>query len=179
MPREGGLSEAECANFRKEARVMRSLPPHRHVLQLLGMCTKDPAHFHIITELCALGPLQNRLEQDAKEGKLERGQQLAWAISCAQGVLHLHQHNIVHRDLAARNLLLTADEVLKVSDFGLSRDTVEDGNTTKAGIIFLYVELFTSNVPRICSIFCLFASRLVVFSIFMLLCFLPVYFIAI
>jgi serine/threonine protein kinase len=57
--------------------------------------------------------------------------QLKWALECAEGVLHLHHSNIVHRDLAARNLLLHQG-ALKVADFGLSRNVVEDGNTTKS-----------------------------------------------
>ena len=36
------------------------------------------------------------------------------------GVAYLHEHHIVHRDLSPSNILLTADGVPKVTDFGLS-----------------------------------------------------------
>uniref|UniRef100_A0A452XI94 Protein kinase domain-containing protein n=6 Tax=Aegilops tauschii subsp. strangulata TaxID=200361 RepID=A0A452XI94_AEGTS len=38
-----------------------------------------------------------------------------------QGLHHLHQHNIVHLDLKPANILLDANLVPKIADFGLSR----------------------------------------------------------
>lgn len=131
MPHDDGLTESEFAAFRKEARVMASVPSHKHVVQLVGICTNDPEHFHIVTEFCDGGSLRERLEKDRKAKRLEVATQVKWALECAEGVLHLHHSSIVHRDLAARNLLLH-EGAIKVADFGLSRNVVEDGNTTKS-----------------------------------------------
>jgi serine/threonine protein kinase len=46
---------------------------------------------------------------------------LDFSVQIAQGMDHLARHNIVHRDLAARNVLITGDQRVKITDFGLSR----------------------------------------------------------
>ena len=39
----------------------------------------------------------------------------------AEGLKHMHDKRIMHRDLKPANIFLSADETIKIGDFGLGR----------------------------------------------------------
>ena len=45
----------------------------------------------------------------------------------------IHEFQLLHRDLAARNVLLTDDYVVKICDFGLSKDVYLSDMYVKRG----------------------------------------------
>ena len=48
---------------------------------------------------------------------------LGVAIQIASALEHAHKHNIIHRDIKPQNILVTANGVVKVTDFGIAKAT--------------------------------------------------------
>lgn len=71
---------------------------------------------------------------------------LVWALQISKGMEYLASRNILHGDLAARNVLLSENNVVKISDFGLARNMYKSGIYQKKEQVSLHVILILSNL---------------------------------
>ncbi|XP_018588442.1 tyrosine-protein kinase ABL1-like isoform X2 [Scleropages formosus] len=123
----------EVEEFLKEAAVMKEIK-HPNLVQLLGVCTREPP-FYIITEFMTHGNLLDYLREcDRQEVNAVVLLHMATQISSAME--YLEKKNFIHRDLAARNCLVGENHLVKVADFGLSRLMTGDTYTAHAGAKF-------------------------------------------
>jgi len=85
----------------------------------MGACT-SVGHLAIVSEFLPNGNLDTALRNDKLNLSLYR--RMVFARDAALGINWLHCSNpqIIHRDLKPSNLLLDANNVVKVCDFGLS-----------------------------------------------------------
>ena len=68
-------------------------------------------------------------------GRLGVSSTLAVATQLAQSLAVAHAHGVIHRDIKPQNLLLDAEGVLKVMDFGVARLAERSTSLTEAGLV--------------------------------------------
>ncbi|KAF5769142.1 putative protein kinase RLK-Pelle-DLSV family [Helianthus annuus] len=95
---------------------------HRHILRLVGYCSKGPYLF-LIHEYMDNGSLDQFLYGD-KSGNLSWRQRIEIIFGTAKGLAYLHEQyhvTIIHRDIKPSNILLDNELQPKIADFGLIR----------------------------------------------------------
>ncbi|XP_024588698.1 NT-3 growth factor receptor-like [Neophocaena asiaeorientalis asiaeorientalis] len=120
-------------DFQREAELLTNLQ-HEHIVKFYGVCGDgDPLimvfeymkHGDLNKFLRAHGPdamiLVDGQPRQAK-GELGLSQMLHIASQIASGMVYLASQHFVHRDLATRNCLVGANLLVKIGDFGMSRD---------------------------------------------------------
>lgn len=66
-----------------------------------------------------------------------------------EAMAYLEANNFVHRDLAARNVLVSEDNIAKVSDFGLTKEASSTQDTAKLPIKWTSPEALREKVVRV------------------------------
>ncbi|KAM9093905.1 tyrosine-protein kinase Fer isoform X2 [Sarcophilus harrisii] len=107
--------------FLQEAKILKQYD-HPNIVKLIGVCTQRQP-IYIIMELIPGGDFLSFLRKKKDDIKLKH--LVKFSLDAASGMAYLESKNCIHRDLAARNCLVGENHILKISDFGMSRQ--EDG----------------------------------------------------
>jgi serine/threonine protein kinase len=123
-----GASAKELARFHTEAEAAARLQ-HPNIVQIyeVGECHNRP---YLALEFVEGGNLAQRLAGVPQPARAAA--QLVLTLACAMSVAH--QRGIVHRDLKPANVLLTADSLPKITDFGLAKLLDSETGQTSTGV---------------------------------------------
>ena len=116
-------------DFRKEINIMREFDSP-YIVKLLGVCTAEEP-VYLIVEFMSCGNLKDFVigarpdQKTGQQAKLSVQQLVSICRQVAAGVSYMASLRFVHRDIAARNCLVDEDLVVKVADFGMSRDVYQ------------------------------------------------------
>uniref|UniRef100_A0A674BJ70 Tyrosine-protein kinase receptor n=1 Tax=Salmo trutta TaxID=8032 RepID=A0A674BJ70_SALTR len=125
-------SESGRADFHREAELLTNLQ-HEHIVTFYGVCV-DSDPLIMVFEYMKHGDLNKFLRshgpdmvlmadgQHSLMVELTQSQMLHIAQQIAAGMVYLASQHFVHRDLATRNCLVGENLLVKIGDFGMSRD---------------------------------------------------------
>jgi len=103
------------ARFQREAKVLASLN-HPNIASIYGL--EDSGSTHALVMELVEGPtLADRIRQ----GPIPVEEALRIAKQICEALEYAHERGIVHRDLKPANVKVTADDAVKILDFGLAK----------------------------------------------------------
>ncbi|MBL9028418.1 MAG: protein kinase [Myxococcales bacterium] len=121
------------ARFEQEARLLASLSSE-HVVRVIDVGTTDAGLPCLALELLE----GHDLGAEIARGRLEPARATALVRQACAALAEAHDRGIVHRDIKPANLFLASDErgrtILKVLDFGISKDEGHGEALTSAGV---------------------------------------------
>uniref|UniRef100_A0A3Q2Y709 Tyrosine-protein kinase receptor n=1 Tax=Hippocampus comes TaxID=109280 RepID=A0A3Q2Y709_HIPCM len=125
-------SENARKDFHREAELLTNLQ-HEHIVTFYGVCVESEPLI-MVFEYMKHGDLNKFLRahgpdavlmaegQTTRPVELTQSQMLHIAQQIASGMVYLASQHFVHRDLATRNCLVGENLLVKIGDFGMSRD---------------------------------------------------------
>ncbi|MGE5654013.1 MAG: Stk1 family PASTA domain-containing Ser/Thr kinase [Bacillota bacterium] len=128
--------------FRREAQAVASLS-HPNIVNIYDVGVEQAPYF-IVMEYIE-GKTLNWLIKN--EAPLAISRVVVIAKQIAEALRHAHTNQIIHRDIKPHNILLTEDERVKVTDFGIAR-AVTTSTLTHSGSIIGSVHYFSPEQAR-------------------------------
>ncbi|XP_078687793.1 uncharacterized protein LOC144919965 [Branchiostoma floridae x Branchiostoma belcheri] len=123
-------------SFERELKVLLDLTEdggHPNIIQLCGIILTKGL-IYILLEYVGKRDLQGLLRAVNMKATIPSSfgrECLSYARDVVSGLAYLDRSKVVHRDLAARNILISNDNVAKLSDFGLSCGIYRELSETK------------------------------------------------
>jgi hypothetical protein len=127
--------------FEREIAILKKLQ-HPHIVKYFGGGKVGTQRFYAM-ELVPGGSLEKYLK-DKKRLPWEAA--LDFAMQIAEALEHAHAAGVIHRDLKPANLLITPEGKLKLTDFGIARDTTATALTAAGKTVGTYAYMAPEQI---------------------------------
>lgn len=116
--------------FNIEAQSAASLT-HPNIVSIYDVGTEGELHY-IVMEYVEGTTLKEYIDKNVL---LNWHEAVGYAIQIASGLEQAHKNSIVHRDIKPHNIIMTNDGVLKITDFGIARASMQSTVTCEDNAI--------------------------------------------
>jgi len=116
--------------FRREAEILKQIQ-HPHCVQLFDDFPALNTVF-LVLEYCHGPSLSSVISNEAP---LQPEEIRRITSQLASALAHAHRLGIIHRDIKPANVLLSAEGMVKLTDFGLARDRISSSLTSVGQIV--------------------------------------------
>ncbi|MCX7805034.1 MAG: serine/threonine protein kinase [Planctomycetota bacterium] len=129
LPPDLARDEEFLERFRREARAVASLD-HPNIVRCFGVGVSGGLHY-IAMEFVEGKDVESIIEE---RGPMSEGETLAVARQMAAALSAACTRGVVHRDIKPANILVDADGMAKLTDFGLAWRGGSDAKVTQTGV---------------------------------------------
>ncbi len=107
----------DLLNFKKEISILKKVN-HPNIIKIYNLI-EDNYNYYIIMEYASKGDLFSYI---VNKKQLEEKEAAYFYCQLINGLEFLHNNKITHRDLKPENLLIIDNNILNITDFGLSNE---------------------------------------------------------
>ncbi|WP_353093933.1 Stk1 family PASTA domain-containing Ser/Thr kinase [Tissierella praeacuta] len=120
--------------FRRESQAAASLS-HPNIVNIydVGVESDGDNQIHYIVMEYIKGKTLKEIINE--KGKLSIEDSLDYSYQIAEALQHAHKNHLVHRDIKPHNIMITDDNRVKVTDFGIARAATSSTVTTTSNVL--------------------------------------------
>jgi len=126
------IDKKELSLLEREIDIMKKLQ-HPNIIQLMEVIDTSDT-LYLVLEFASGGELFDAIVNKGSYSESDAAKIIKQILEAIQ---YVHNHGIAHRDLKPENLLLiqndTGEDVIKIADFGLSKDFGQEQLQTSCG----------------------------------------------
>jgi serine/threonine protein kinase len=145
--RFAAVADEDAMNrFRREAETVARLH-HTNIVPIFAVGSERGVHYYAMQFIDGRS-LADVLAEAQRTGNLVPVEDVSrWGLQAAEALAHAHQRGVIHRDIKPSNLLLDADGVVWLTDFGLAK-RMDEATLTVHGTLMGTLRYMSPSRPH-------------------------------